>query len=268
MARPFGLRTHGVIALDQRNDVLPEIGFKQFEGQLGVLGVVAVNDLVVRDDDQHRDGFLFRQQVVHDEVGAPVINPVRGQFAAAADEIQHGIGAGAIVVRRRVNVEFAFAAGHLRMIDMARHRAVRDVACVVVGGRIAMHDELTVWRHGGERRAGVVGVGDLHAVHVEMIGIHVRPQRSDRQSPEAIVAFCERHGLARFAKGGEHGAGEPHFLGVGRSQAERDGSIVANVGRVQPGTERDEVLGVLLRVEVEVDIGLLRPGEDRKEQAQ
>jgi hypothetical protein len=84
--------------------VLPQFGFKQLEGQLGVPGIVAVNNLVVGDDNHHRDGLLFREQVVHDETRAPVVAPIGRQLAAAADEVKHGIGFRAVVARRCVNV--------------------------------------------------------------------------------------------------------------------------------------------------------------------
>ena len=198
---------------------------------------------------------------------APVIDPVRGQFAAATDEIQHGIGLGAVVTRRGVNVELAFTLGHLGMVNVTRHCAVRDVAGVVVGRAVAVHDELTVGRHGGERRAGVVRVGHLHPVHIEMVGIHVRPQRADRQRPNAIVTLRERHGLIGSAQRGENGhADEPHFLRRRRFQPKRDRPVVMHLGRVERRAEGDELLRVLLRVEVEVDVGLLRTRAKRRQQ--
>ena len=196
----LGIAAHGVLALHQRKDVLPQLRLEELEGQLHVLRVVAVHDLVVGDDHHHRHGLPLGDQVVQDEVRAPVVDPVRGQLAAASDEVEHGVGLGAVVAGRRVDVELALAAGDVGMIDVARHRAVRDVAGVVVGGAVPVHHELAVGRHGREGRVGVARVGDLHAVHIEVVGIDVRPKRTHRQGPDAVLALREGHPGCRASR--------------------------------------------------------------------
>ena len=124
--------------------------------------------------------FLSAMQVVEDEVRPPVVDPVRGQLAAASHEVEHGVGLGAVVAGRSVDVELALAARDVGVIDVARHRAVRDVPGVVEGGAVPVHHELAVGRHGREGRVRVARVGDLHAVHVEVVGVDVRPERADR----------------------------------------------------------------------------------------
>jgi hypothetical protein len=64
--------------------VLPQIRFEDLEGQFRMLRMVPVHHLVVRNDDDHRDGLSFGQEVVHDEIGAAVVDPVGRQLAAAA----------------------------------------------------------------------------------------------------------------------------------------------------------------------------------------
>ena len=121
------------------------------ERQLDVPGVVAMDHLVVGDGDDHRHGLPLGQQVVHHEVHAAVVDPVVGQVAAAAHQVEHRVGLRAVVAGRRVDVQLALAVRHVGVIDVARHRAVRHVAGVVVGRAVAVHDQLAVRRHGGER---------------------------------------------------------------------------------------------------------------------
>ena len=134
-ARPFGwfctlywLSTSGI-------DVLAQLGLEGRERELDVPRVVAMDDLVVGDGDDHRHDLPLGQQVVHDQVHAAVVDPVVGQVAAAADQVEHRVLPRPVVAGRRVDVQLALAVRHAGVIDVARHRAVRHVAGVVVGRR-------------------------------------------------------------------------------------------------------------------------------------
>ena len=110
---------------------------------------------------------------------------------------------------------------------MARHISVRHVAGIIVSRTIAMHHELAVRRHGGKGSISIAGIGNLHAIHVDMVGIHVRPHRTDGQRPDAVRTFRKRHRLASFPeRGQERHADEPHFSRLGCLEAEGDGAVV------------------------------------------
>lgn len=67
-------------------------------------------------------------------------------------------------------------------------------------------------------------------------------------------------------------AGERYVAGLGGLQPERHHAVIAHVGEFRFRGERDEILGVLLRVVVKVDVSLPRQGRaaheprDRREQ--
>ena len=250
---------HGVFLLDERNDGLPHFLLENFEGQIRVLRMIAVNHLVVRQRDDHRYRFPLGQQVVHDEVHAAVVDPVRRQFAAASREIKHGVGPGPVVPGRRVHVEFAFPFGDFRVVNMPRDIPVRYAARIIIRRAVTVDNQFAVRRHGRERRVGVVRIGHRDAVDVDVVRVHVRAQRANGERPNTVFPFREGHHLSRFAQRRENRhAGEAHLLRFGRPHAENHGAVVAHVGRIQRSAERHEVLRVLLWVEVEVDVGLLR----------
>ena len=65
-----------VVTVDEGDDSLAILTLHNIESEFGMLGVIAVNDLIVHKCDQHRLSFPFCQKIVHDEVHASVIHPV------------------------------------------------------------------------------------------------------------------------------------------------------------------------------------------------
>ena len=65
-----------VVAVDEGDDDLPILTRHDVESEVGVPGMIAVNDLIVHKRDQHGLGFSFCEEIVHDEVHASVIHPV------------------------------------------------------------------------------------------------------------------------------------------------------------------------------------------------
>jgi hypothetical protein len=124
--------------------VLPQLLLEQREGELGVLRIAAVHDLVVRHRDDRRQDLAFGDQVVGDEPGAAFDVPVRRQLTAAAEEIEDRVPARAVVARRCVDVHLPFAVQHVRVIDVPSHRAMRHRLRVVVRRSIAMNHDRAV----------------------------------------------------------------------------------------------------------------------------
>ena len=251
---------HAVLPLHEWNHVLAQFSLEGRERELDVPGIVAVDDLVVGDGDDHRHDLPLGQQVVHDQVHAAVVDPVVGQVAAAANQIEHGVLPRPIVARGRVDVQLTLASCHARVIDVARHGAVGHVARVVVGRRTPVDHQLAVGRHGGDATDRIVGVGHLHAVHHQMVDVHVGRERPDRQRPHAVGALLEGHRRALAERHQDGHTRQRHGARLRRFQPERRRAVVADVRRVERCAERDKVFGVLLRVVVQVDIRLLRQG--------
>ena len=65
-----------VVTVDEGDDGLAILAFHDVEREVGVPGMIAVDDLIVHQGDQHGFRFPFREQIVHDEVHASVIHPV------------------------------------------------------------------------------------------------------------------------------------------------------------------------------------------------
>src|SRR5690554_5158921 len=103
----------GVFAVDQWYHMVSKLLFEEIEGQFGMLRMVPVDDLVIRDRNDHRLGFPFGEKVVHDEVDPAVVDPVGRQFTAPADEVKNRIPAARIVAWRRVNVDLALSVRYI-----------------------------------------------------------------------------------------------------------------------------------------------------------
>src|SRR5690625_2316417 len=84
-------RNGGVLAIDQRNHMVPKLLLEKIERQLGVLRMTPVDDLVVRNRDDHGLGLSFGEQVVHEEVDPPTVDPARRQLTPPADAVTTGL---------------------------------------------------------------------------------------------------------------------------------------------------------------------------------
>ena len=253
-------RLGAVGSVDDRDDLLPQFLLEERKRQLGVLRVAAVHDLVVRHDDDHRQRLAFGNQVVGDEAGAAVDVPGRRQFAAATEQVEHGISAVAVVVRRRVDIHLALAVEHVRVIDVSRDAAVRNGLGIVVRRAVAMNDDRAVARLVGKTREGVVRIDDGDAVDEELVDIEVGLQRADRQRPEAVGRLVEWDRRVALTDREQDGTTRQRDrFGVGRLEPERHRSIVANLRRDDVGAVRIQVLDVLVRVPVQIHVGLLCP---------
>ena len=121
----------------------------------------------------------------------------RRQIAASTNQIQDGIGFFAVVSRRGVHVKLTLAIGYIGMIDVTRYIAMRYIFCIVISRAIAMHNQLAVWWHGGKASNSVIGVGDLNSVHIKIIDIHIRSERTNCQSPHSVFALLEGYRSSR-----------------------------------------------------------------------
>ena len=271
MRAPARTRLGAVRLVDDRDDVLPQFLLEERKRQLGVLRIAAMHDLVVRHRDDHRQRLALGNQVVGDETGAAVDVPRRRQLAAATEQVQHRIPAAAVVVRRRVDVHLALAVEHGRVIHVPRDAPVRDRLGVVVRGAVAMDDDGAVARLVGKAGERVVRIDDGHAVHEEPVDIEVRLERTHRQRPHAVGRLVERNRRVALPDRQQNRAsGQRDGPGVRRLEPERHRPIVANLRRDDVRAVRIQILDVLVRVPVQVDVGLLGPRllrrtEDRRD---
>ena len=251
-----GLRA--VRLLDHRDDVLAELFREERERQLGMLRIAAMHDLVVRHRDDHRERLAFRNQVVGDEAGTAVEVPPRSQFPAAAEQVQHRIPAVPVVVGRRIDVHLALAVQDRRAVYVSRDAAMRNRLRVVVRRPVAMDDDGAVSRLIGKTGEGIVRIDDGHAVDKQPIDIEVRLQRANRQRPDAVRALLEWNRRVAFADRQQNRTtGQGHRSRISRLETERDRVVVTDLGRNDVGAVGVQVLEVLVRIPVEVHVGLL-----------
>ena len=125
-----------------------------------------------------------------------------------------------------------------------------------------MDDDGAVTRLIGEPGQRVVRIHDRHAVDEQPVDIQVRLQRTDRQRPDAVGPLLEWNRRVALAdREQDRAAGQRHGPRVGRLQPERDRAVVADFRRNEVRAERLQVLGVLVRIPVQVHVGLLgEPG--------
>ena len=260
MARPPRAGLRAVSLLDHRDDVLPELFFEERKRQLRMLRIAAVHHLVVRHRDDHRQRLAFRNQVVGDEPRAAVDVPRRRQLTAAAEQVQHRILSVPVVVGRRVDVHLALPVQDSRVVDVSSDVAMRDGLRVVVGRPVAVDDDRAVTRLIGKSGQRVVRIHHRHAVHDETIDVEIRLQWADRQRPDAIAALLEWNRRVALADRQEdRTTAQRHRSRVGRPQTERDRAVVTHFGRNQVRAEGSQVLEVLVRIPIQVHVGLLGP---------
>jgi hypothetical protein len=258
----------GAVGLvDERDDVLAKLLAEERKRQLGVLRVAAVDHLVVRHGDDHRQRLAFGEQVVGDEARPPVDVPRRGQLSAAAQQVEDRVPPAAVVIRWRVHVDLALAVQHGRVIHVTRDGAMRYRLRVVVGGTITVHDDRAVARLIREPGERVAGIDDRDAVDEQLVDVEIGPERSDGESPHAVRPLGERDRGVPLADRQQHrSARQRHGASVRRLQTERDGAVVLDLRREQVRAERKEALRVALRVPVQIHVGLL--GEGRSGETQ
>ena len=123
-----------------------------------------------------------------------------------------------------------------------------------------MDDDRAVARLIGKAGQRVVRIDDRDAVDEQPVDIQVRLQRTDRQRPDAVGRLLERNRRVAFAdRQQDRAAGQRHGARVGRLEPERHRAVVANLGRNDVRAVRIQVLDVLVRVPVQVHVGLLSP---------
>jgi hypothetical protein len=162
--------------------------------------------------------------------------------------------------RRRVHINFAFAFCYIRMIHMARHSSVRNIPGIVIGRPVAMNNQFAVGRHGCKCGVSIAGVGNLNAIDIKMISVHIGFQRPDGECPDSVVAFCKRQRLSAQVIGCINcSCCQHHLLRIGRFQREKLRYGRRALRANSRGTERIQSFGIFLRIVIEIDIGLLRP---------
>jgi len=223
-------------------------------------GMIPVNYLIVGNGNNHRHSFPFGQQVIKNKIRPSVINPVRREFTASAQQIKNRIFFLRIISGRSVNIEFAFTASYFRIIYMACHCSVRNIPGIIICRPVAMHNQLTVRRHGCKGSISIIRVSNLNAIYIEMVGIHIRFERPYRERPDTIVTLCKRNRFPAKVIGCVDCLDrQNNLLRIGRFQPESNHIVVAHLGRVYRGAERHKVLCILLRIVIEIHVSLLRP---------
>ena len=182
-----------------------------------------------RHHDDHFPGGLLRDQVVQDEAGAPGRGPRVVAVAGAVQEIQHRVLAAArLVAGRRVDVHPPEHAERRGVVGHFGDRAARHRFRVeqLRAGHVDEAPRVVVGLAGGR----VARVERLHAVHVERVAVGAGGDRSERDLPDAVLAFRHRRPGAERHAGSVAGV-EPHGVGLRRVQADGDAAIVRNLRR-------------------------------------
>jgi len=146
------------------------------------------------------------------------------------------------------------------MINMTRHCSVRNIPGVVIRRPVAMHNQLTVRRHGCKGSISIIRVSNLNAIYIEMVGIHIRFERPDCKCPYTIITFCKRNRLSAKVIGCVNCLHrQDNLLCIGSFQPECNRIVVAYLGRIYRRAERNKAFCVLLRIVIEVHVRLLCP---------
>lgn len=119
-----------------------------------------MNHLVVDDSDNHRFSFALGEQVVHDEIDATIVHPVRRKFARASHEVEDRVSLVGVILRREVYVHIAHAISNCTIVELTSYGAMRHVRLSVVPLRsIAVNDKFAIRRHSGESCVCIIRVG-------------------------------------------------------------------------------------------------------------
>jgi len=193
--------------------------------------------------------------------GLHVAGPLVLVAGDAVQQIEDGVLLLPVVVRRSVHIHLALAVEDGRVVDVPGHGSVWDVARVVVRGRGAVDHQLAVCRLVGKAGQRIIRIGHGDAINDELVHVHVGRDGAESQRPYAIGALGERQRRGGSPeRRGDRPPGELHFQGARSADAEGHGAVVADLGRDHVGTVWNQVLRVLLRVPVEIYLGLLGRG--------
>ena len=184
-----------VVRLDVRDDVLQHLVVERILRRVGGHHLPAGRRPAGRHHDDHRQRLLLGDQVVEDVVGAADGRPGDRGVAAAVNQIEHRIDAGALLVPgRRVDDHLAprvAAARWPRSARPRRRRAARRASQRNRRARRAGSGPAS----GSARRSRVADVDGRHAVDVVGVAPGARFHRAHRGTgPDAVLPFRHRHG--------------------------------------------------------------------------
>ena len=140
-------------------------------------------------DNDHRHSLLRGDQVVQDQVRAPLFRPARLILAAAVLQVQHGIPRLQIVVviRWRVHERPPPRRHRLRVVAEVAHLSVwRVLHRVIVHPRLWNLDAAELPPHPEERVA--TRVRHRHAVHPQLVIVEPRHLRRNLHRPHPVGA--------------------------------------------------------------------------------
>ena len=194
----------------------------------------------------HRLGLALGDQVVEDEVGAPLPDPAGLVLAAAVLQVEHGIARPGlrVVAGGQVDQRVPPRPGRLRRVPDLADLSVRHVLDrVVVGARLRHLDGARVLAPAEERMAA--RVGELRAVDDHRVVVQAGNERRRDHRPEPVRLLL--HVDLRPAPEVHPGLG-----GIGRLDADLDpaGAVHAGIlGAPHVGLGRLELTGLLRRTD-------------------